>query len=133
MGNAYATAFKLLTLGFSVIPSGGGDKHKAPLVNWRDYQTTAPDESQLEAWECELNPVLWGIVTNDHVAVIDADTPDTRDSLEAELGEPHVVTPRGGAHWYIDTSRHPMKTVAGLLPGIEEQRCGAGDERHHNH
>ncbi len=47
MGNAYATAFKLLTLGFSVIPSGGGDKHKAPLVKWREYEDTAPDESQL--------------------------------------------------------------------------------------
>ena len=33
MGDAYATAFKLLTLGFSIIPSGGGDKGKAPLLN----------------------------------------------------------------------------------------------------
>ncbi len=103
MSDAYATAFKLLTLGFSVIPSGGGDKGKAPLVNWRDFQTTAPEENQLEAWERELNPALWGIVTNDRIAVIDADTPETRAQLEAELGEPHVVTPRGGAHWYLDT------------------------------
>jgi len=76
MPDAYVTAFRLLTLGFSVIPSGGGEKHKAPLVNWRDYQTTVPDESQLEAWERELNPALWGIVINDRIAVIDADTPD---------------------------------------------------------
>jgi len=86
MNNAYATAYNLLTLGYSIIPSGGGDKHKAPLVNWRVYQTTAPNESQLEVWERELKPTLWGIVTNGHVAVIDADTPDTRAALEAELG-----------------------------------------------
>ncbi len=124
MRDAYATAFKLVTLGFSVIPSGGGDKHKAPLVNWRDYQTTAPDESQLEAWERELNPALWGIVTNDRIAVIDADTPETRVALEAEIGEPHVTTPRGGAHWYVDTAGHPMKTVARLLPGIDVRGVG---------
>lgn len=120
----FTTAFKLLSLGFSVIPSGGGDKHKAPLVAWRDYQTTTPDESQLEAWERELNPTLWGIVTTDCVAVIDADTQDTRASLEDDLGEPHVVTPRGGAHWYFDTSGHPLKTVAGLLPGIDVRAVG---------
>ena len=124
MGDAYTIAFKLLTLGFSVIPSGGGDKGKAPLVNWRDYQTTAPDESQLEAWERELTPVLWGIVTNNHLAAIDADTPDARAAIEAKLGEPHVTTPRGGAHWYIDTAGHPVKTMAGLLPGIDVRGVG---------
>ena len=122
--DTFATAFKLLTLGYSVIPSGGGDKSKAPLVNWRDYQTTAPDESQLEAWESQLKPHLWGVITNDRIAVIDADTPETRAQLEAELGEPHVVTPRGGAHWYLDTTGHPMKTVAGLLPGVDVRGIG---------
>lgn len=124
MSDAYATAFKLLTLGFSVIPSGGGDKGKAPLVNWRDHQTTAPNESQLEAWESQFNPHLWGIITNDRIAVIDADTPETRTELEAEIGEPHVATPRGGAHWYIDTAGHPMKTIAGLLPGVDVRGVG---------
>ena len=122
--NGYTTAFKLLTLGYSVIPSGGGDKCKAPLVNWRDYQTTAPDDSQLEAWKHELKPALWGIVTNDCVAVIDADTPETRATLTAELGQPHVATPRGGAHWYLDTTGHPLKTIARLLPGIDIRGVG---------
>ena len=98
MGDAYATAFKLLTLGFSVIPSGGGDKGKAPLVNWRDHQDTAPDENQLKTWQDQLKPRLWGIVTNDRIAVIDADTPETRAALEAELGEPYVTTPCGGVN-----------------------------------
>ena len=93
-------------------------------MNWRDYQTTTPDESQLEGWQDTLSPKLWGIVTNDRIAVIDADTPETRAQLEAEIGEPHVVTPRGGAHWYVDTAGHPMKTVAGLLPGVDVRGVG---------
>ncbi len=124
LSKSYEVAFKLLSLGYSVIPSGGGDKGKAPLVNWSDYQNTAPDDKQLELWQIELKPRLWGIVTNDQVAVIDADTPDTRTKLEAELGEPNVITPRGGAHWYIDTTGHPFKTVAGLLPGIDCRGVG---------
>ena len=124
MNSTYATAFKLLTLGYSVIPSGGGDKGKAPLVNWRTRQDTAPDENQLKTWQDQLKPRLWGIVTNDRIAVIDADTPETRAALEAELGEPHVTTPRGGAHWYVDTAAHPMKTAAGLLPGIDVRGAG---------
>jgi len=114
----------LLTLGYSVIPSGGGDKGKAPLVNWQRYQKEAPDESQLDDWERELSPPLWGIVTNETICVLEADTKKAREVLEAELGKPHVISPRGGAHWYIDTTGHPLKTKAGLLPGIDIRGVG---------
>ncbi len=122
--NILGTAFKLHTLGYSVIPSGAGPDRKAPAVEWKQYQTTPPDESQLDQWESELHPHLWGIVTNDHIAVIDADTPETRAALEAELGQPNVISPRGGAHWYLDTAGHPLKTVAGLLPGVDVRGVG---------
>ncbi len=122
--SALDIAFKLHTLGFSVIPSGGGDKGKAPLVNWQGFQGTPPSEQQLQDWQDQLQPQLWGIVTNDHIAVVDADTPETMAELEAEIGKPHVVTPRGGAHWYIDTAGHPMKTIAGLLPGVDVRGVG---------
>jgi len=120
----YAVAFKLLTLGFSVIPSGKGDKGKAPLVDWKPYQDKPADEAQLQHWQDELAPQLWGIVTNASVAVIDADTPETRAKLEATLGQCHVLTPRGGGHWYIDTTGHPFKTVAPLLPGVDSRGVG---------
>ena len=60
MADAYVTALRLLKLGFSVIPSGGGEKRKAPLVNWRDYQTTAPDESQLKINKLRVKDVIEG-------------------------------------------------------------------------
>lgn len=122
--STFAIAMKLLTLGYSVVPSGAGDKGKAPLVAWRDYQDKPVDEDQLSIWESELAPRLWGIITNGHRAVLDADTPETRAQLEGEIGKPHVVTPRDGAHWYLDTTGHPMKTVAGLLPGIDVRGVG---------
>jgi len=58
------------------------------------------------------------------VAVIDADTPKAKAELTAKLGEPHVITPRGGAHWYINTTGHPMKTIAGLLLGVDIRGVG---------
>ncbi|MBT9143003.1 MAG: hypothetical protein DDT29_01402 [Dehalococcoidia bacterium] len=124
MKDKFSLAFKLLTLGYSVIPSGGGDKGKSPLVTWQEWQGKIPDENQLCGWETTLHPVLWGIVTNDHIAVLDADIPKVRAELEATLGKPHVITPRGGGHWYIDTTEHPIKTVAGLLPGVDVRGVG---------
>jgi len=117
----FDTVFKLHTLGYSMIPSGGG---KAPIVQWQRYQDNPADEAQLQAWNDELKPALWGIVTNGKIAVIDADTAETKEAVIKELGPPHVETPRGGAHWYIDTTGHPLKTVAGLLPGIDCRGVG---------
>jgi putative DNA primase/helicase len=45
----YDTARKYLKLGRCVIPSGGGDDLKKPLVEWKEYQTTKPTEEQLSA------------------------------------------------------------------------------------
>jgi hypothetical protein len=72
--STFAIAYKLLTLGFSVIPSGGGDKGKAPIVNWRECQKRQPTDAELETWHRELNPQLWGIVTGaiSGVVVVDA-------------------------------------------------------------
>ena len=119
--NTYATAYKLHTLGYSVIPSGGGEKCKAPLVEWKKYQESPPSEADLDGWQKDLKPKLWGMVTGwlSGLVVLDADTAEAARLMETELGPPHVVTPRGFAHWYF---RHPgqkVKTVARLLPGLD--------------
>jgi len=120
MGNDnFTIAFQLHTMGYSVIPSGAGENGKHPLVSWAQYQEQAPDDDDLDAWEAELHPQLWGIVTNEDVAVIDANGTDTRSELETELGNPHVITPRGGGHWYINTTGHPFPTKTGVLQGID--------------
>lgn len=122
--NMLDTVFRLRDSGFSVIPSGGGKAGKAPLVKWKEWQNKVPDEQQIQKWQQELSPTLWGIVTNANLAVIDADTPEAKAKLTAKLGEPHVITPRSGAHWYINTDGHPMKTISGLLSGVDVRGVG---------
>ena len=118
----FDTVLELCKLGFTVLPSGRGKSGKAPLVKWKAWQDKVPDEQQLRRWQVK-KPTLWGIVTNSNVAVIDADTSEAQEQLKAELGEPHVHTPKG-AHWYIDTTGHPLKTVAGILLGIDVRGVG---------
>lgn len=120
----YTIAFKLLTLGFSVVPSGAGKDGKAPSVDWKGFQDTPADEAQIERWQEELAPKLWGIVTNASVGVIEADTSATRKQLTKSIGQPHVISPRGGCHWYFATENHPFKTAAGILPGIDSRGVG---------
>jgi len=102
-----------------MIPSGGGETGKAPIVDWAEYQTRQPSDDQLTEWNETLSPHLWGIVTNSTVAVIDADGEDVRLELEAELGACHVITPRKGGHFYVNTTDHPLPTRAGILPGVD--------------
>jgi hypothetical protein len=73
-----------------------------------------------------VKPRLWGIVTGalSGVAVVDADSPESRAELETEIGQPHVLTPRGGAHWYFKYPGQLVKTVAGLLPGVDMRGDG---------
>ena len=114
-------AFKLHTLGFSVIPSGGGDKGKAPLVEWKEYQERQPTEHELHDWQKTLHPRLWGIVTGKRArcVVVDTDSIEARQLMEEQGLKPHVITPRGGAHFYFQHHDHAVKTAAGVLPGLD--------------
>lgn len=125
-GTPFNIAFKLHTLGFTVIPSGGGEKGKKPLVNWKEFQRQQPTEDELESWQQDLSPQLWGIVTGalSGLVVVDADTPEARKELEGLLGTPHVNTPGGGGHYYFKHPGRPVKTIAGLLPGVDMRGDG---------
>jgi len=110
--------FKLHTLGFSVIPSGKG---KSPLVPWTEYQKRQPTDDELLDWNERLNPPLWGIVTGaiSGVVVVDADNDKAKALLDTEGLAPHITTPRGGGHYYFKHPGHPVKTCAGILPGLD--------------
>jgi len=109
-----------------VIPSGSGASGKAPLVNWTEFQSKLPDDDQLSQWEQEFHPRLWGIVTGQvsGVVVIDADDIETRTILEKEGLKAHIITPRGGGHFYFQHPGHHVKTVAGLLPKLDVRADG---------
>ncbi|MFC2000024.1 bifunctional DNA primase/polymerase [Chloroflexota bacterium] len=124
--DAFTLAFKLNTLGFSVVPSGGGDKGKVPLVDWKQYQERQPTDAELHKWEECLRPQLWGIVTGSisDVCVFDADSSEARRMFEIAGLMPHVITPRLGAHFYFKHPRHHVKTVVGLLLGLDVRADG---------
>lgn len=111
----------LVRCDYSVIPSGGGDTGKSPLVPWEQYQHKAPELENLQAWEKELQPRLWGVVTGavSRVVVIDVDKPELRASFDKVGLSPHIQTPRGGFHYWFEHPGYPIKTKAGLLPSID--------------
>jgi len=130
--DAYAQAFKLMVLGYSVIPvrlvpddSKQGKFKKVPLVRWTPYQTQAADADTLAEWQRKFQPTHWGVVTGavSGCFVLDADTDEARLLLATRLGPPHVTTPRGGAHWYV-ARVGPARTATGVLPGIDVRGDG---------
>ena len=124
--NNKLTPLKLLALGYPVIPSGGGQLGKAPLVNWVEYQTSSPTGLDLENWENNLHPSLWGIVTGQTcgIVVVDIDRPEPKTIFDAAGLSPHIKTPRGGFHYWFRHPNTPIKTMAGLLPGIDIRADG---------
>lgn len=101
-------AYKLLTLGYSVIPSGGSDTGKAPLVDWKPFQEVAPTEEQFQDF-CKLKPLLWGIVTGkvSGVVVLDSDTPESAAIVKKAGLKRHIKTPNGQHIWHT----HPGKEI----------------------
>ena len=123
--NIRGIVLRLHKEGYSVIPSGSGKDGKSPDLNsWKPFQQKQPTEKHINSWLLVKNPPLWGILTSETVAVIDADTAEARSKLESELGKPHVITPSGGAHWYLDTTGHPLKSSTKPLPGIDVKAVG---------
>jgi hypothetical protein len=117
-------AFKLLTQGYSIIPSGGGEKGKSPIVDWIPFQRSIPTDAQFEGF-MKLKPHLWGIVTGQTsgVDVLDVDTEAERVRLQSEGLTCHVVTPRNGGHFYFE-HKAGIPTKAGLLPNIDTRAEG---------
>lgn len=116
---AYGDAFKLYTLGYRVIPSGGGEQGKSPLVKWAEYQVRQPDEEELLSWQSAR---LWGITTGTDVTVFDADNSDMIALFDKAGLKPHVKTPRGQHYWfkYIPNAI----TKAAYLPGLDVRNDG---------
>ncbi|MBN1855606.1 MAG: primase C-terminal domain-containing protein [Dehalococcoidia bacterium] len=125
--SAYELAFKLLTLGYSIIPVQLvpddeilGKFKKKPLVPWAQYQKRQATIDELMGWDSILHPKYYGIVTGSvsQCQVIDADSVEAREQIEAEIGLPHIVTPSGGAHWYVEATEHAA-TRTGIVPCVD--------------
>lgn len=116
----------LVNFAYSVIPSGGGPTGKAPLIPWEQYQHVTPELEDIQAWDQQFKPSLWGIVTGaiSCVVIVDIDRPELRTIFDEAGLLPHIQTPRGGFHYWFRHPGRPVKTIAGLLPGIDVRGDG---------
>lgn len=112
----------LVKAGYSVFPVA----EKTPSVVGGFYAATK-EVSQIAAWIEEGRgdhdvAIPTGLVTL--TVVIDADTVEACEKMQARYGEPHVRTKRGG-HWYF---RHPQdgKVISRrFAPGLDCKADGA--------
>jgi putative DNA primase/helicase len=116
---------ELLALGRSVIPSGGGETLKSPVISWAEYQKRLPTIDELKSWYQNLHPTLWGIVTGaiSNIVVYDADAPETMEIFHQAGLKPHVKTKRG-EHYYFKHPGHLLNNKAGILPHLDMRGDG---------
>ncbi len=112
---------------YPIIPSGGGEDGKRPLLgSWKRYQTKLPADATILYWNSQLKPQLWGCVTGQFsgIVVLDADD-EVAMTLFREAGLlPHVRTPRGGAHYWFHHPGHPVATRSGILQKLDVRGDG---------
>jgi hypothetical protein len=119
--NIYDIVLEYIKNKRSVIPSGGGDDKKKPLVDWKLFQTSLPTLEQVKKWQDELNPAVWGMPTGtvSNCFVIDCDSPEAVVIMEKAGLKPHVKTPRGGCHYYCRLPNWPIVNKVGVLPHLD--------------
>jgi putative DNA primase/helicase len=110
LGPVAAIVAMALRLMFSIIPC---HKNKHPAVaSWRPYQEQPADIAEVKAW-ASLRPDAWAIVTGavSGVIVLDFDAPDGCETMERLGLRPHVKTPNGGYHVYLEYPGWRVKTL----------------------
>ena len=122
-------AWKALSLGYSVVPAGGGRNHKAPLVSWKHYQYEAPSEEQFLDWVETKSPTVWALVVKKGSGPlgwgIDIE-PTENVAMFSEMGiEPHVQTKRG-AHLHFASEGQTVATATRTLGGVQFEVKGPG-------
>lgn len=118
------TALQLAERGFHVIPLGDpfspvpyslvkerdGDEDSARYefckkarIQWREFQTTPPDDEVIRAWFAKWPRANIGIITGINVVVVDGDTPEACAFLDssAVTRTPWRVKTARGYHYYF--------------------------------
>lgn len=115
-------AIEYAELGFSVVPVRR--KEKFPHVKWTEFQDRRATEEELIKWWDQWPDANVGFITGaiSNVVVIDADTPERVKWLrENYITGVFQATGRdsGGLHGFYKPNGQPVKTIAGVLPGVD--------------
>lgn len=118
--NLRAEMARLHRAGFPLVPLGGGDDGKRPLLRgWADKRLTL---AQVFGPMHRAGVAMYGIRL-DGLAVVDCDTddPDLVAALEARFGVSpvHVQTPRGRHLYYLANAKPPNLRGEGLPVDIK--------------
>ncbi len=97
------------TRGMSLIPVR---EDKKPLVPWKSFQERRPTDDEYARWDGR-NPAAWAVVTGQvsGVVVLDFDGDEGKATLHRLGLEPHVQTPSGGFHVYVEHPGTPVSTL----------------------
>src|ERR1051325_713466 len=101
---------------------------KRPLEPWKQYQERAADAEQIARWR-SLNPPLWAVITGavSRLVILDFDGLNGALLLRMNRFCPHVRTPSGGFHLWLQHPGWPVKTLnckadklrlGGIFPGL---------------
>jgi len=123
----YDTVCLLHDDGRHLIPTGGGDDGKKPIIpHWKEYQKRQPTGAELHEWQQKYHPTVWASVCGaaSGVIVVDADNQGRLRELEGYNLKPHVLTPKGG-HFYIKHPGYPVKPLVNVIPGIDIRGDGS--------
>lgn len=122
--------------GFSIIPFSVEESAKRPATggSWKPFQRRAATPRELKDWKAERDPSHWGVVTGSvsGVIVLDFDGPQGAELLRRLGLTPHVRTPSGGHHVYVDHPGSRVRTVgwrttpylAAAFPGLDVRGDG---------
>ncbi|MFC2013806.1 phage/plasmid primase, P4 family, partial [Chloroflexota bacterium] len=125
--STYDIVCQLHDVGCYLIPTGGGDDGKKPLIpHWKQYQKRQPTSEELCHWQQKYQPSVWANVCGaaSGVSVVDADTQESVGELHAHNLKPHVATPKG-EHFYFKHPGYPIRPKVAVIPGIDIRGDGS--------
>lgn len=110
--------------GWTPIPQNV-DKKGTPF-KWKKYQKTRPTWSDIKRWASEYPKHAWAIVTGQPGGniVLDFDGPEGIKTMKALGLKPHIRTPSGGAHVWVEAPEYLIKGKSRLLPGMDLKAHG---------
>jgi hypothetical protein len=94
-----------LLMGRALIPL---DQLKKPLIKWKAWQKNPATIEQVLAWQRQLRPAAWAVVTGRRYGffVLDFDGPRGARTMNSLQLHPHVRTGSGGHHVYLEYPGH---------------------------
>ena len=100
-------------LGWSIIPTGGGPDGKAPIIgSWKRFMNARASDAEFKSW-AGRRPKSWAVICGavSNLVILDFDGAPGVALLESWGLKPHMQTPSGGYHLYIEHPGWPVQTL----------------------